>query len=207
MIRPPAWDGVAFSSQVDGDMSHDVDARTAVANRLAINPDWATVRQVHGTRVVRVAAPGEAGEADALWTTTPDVPLAILTADCFGVVLQADDAVGVAHCGWRGIAGGVLGGLRQAMTASGHEPRRASVGPGIGQCCFEVGPEVADEFEGHIARTTWNTTSVDLRAALRQQLPGLDHWAVETCTRHDPGWFSHRRDGDARRLAAIGWLR
>ncbi|MGH3651065.1 MAG: laccase domain-containing protein, partial [Acidimicrobiia bacterium] len=121
-------------------------------------------------------------------------------------VLTADDAVGVAHAGWRGAASGVVARLCREMTASGHPSRRAAIGPGISACCFEVGTEVAERFEGHISTTTWGSTSVDLSAVLSAQVDGLDTWESGACTHHDQGWFSHRVNGTKQRLAAVGWL-
>lgn len=207
MIQPPGWDGVAFSEGPDGDLRNDQDARRVAAGALELSPDWAEVRQVHRGDVVEASSPGDAGEADALWTREPGLPLAIFTADCFGVVLSAPEAVGVAHVGWRSARVGLVARLRQEMTAKGHEPRRAAIGPGIGPCCFEVGPEVSGEFPRRVvASTTWGTTSVDLPAVIGAQLTGLDTWTLGACTRHEPGWFSHRADGTKQRLATIGWL-
>lgn len=206
MIRPPGWDGVAFSGASDGDVRGDHRARDRLTSELEIPRDWAVVRQVHGADVTRVSRPGDAGEADALWTTEPRLPMAIFTADCFGVVLFAPRAVGVAHAGWRGTRSGVVARLREEMAGGGHDPDRAAVGPGIGPCCFEVGPGVAEEFPGRVGDTTWGTPSVDLPGAIADQLVGLEVWASDACTRHDDGWFSHRADGTTQRLATIGWL-
>lgn len=206
MIRPPGPAGVAFSEGGDGDARLDPATRSVISAGLGISEEWATVTQVHGAVSVEVGSAGPAGEADALWTTRRRLPLAVFTADCFGVVLSADGAVGVAHAGWRGVDAGVVARLRAEMAAAGHQPSRAAVGPGIGPCCFEVGPEVAERFPGGQGHTTWGTTSVDLAAALAPQLQGVEVWSSGACTRHEEGWFSHRRDGTTRRLASIGWL-
>jgi YfiH family protein len=205
MIRAP-WDGVAFSERADGDLRGDMPARVRISSMLGITEEWAEVRQVHGNEVVRVENPGPSGEADALWTSERGLPLAIFTADCLGVVLTASDAVGIAHAGWRGAVGDVVGELRAAMSRSGHTPQRAAVGPGIGPCCFEVGPEVAGQFPDQGALTTWGTTSVDLLAAVEPSLSGLEVWSTSACTKHEEGWFSHRADATKQRLAALGWL-
>jgi YfiH family protein len=206
MILPPGRNGAAFSESIDGDMRHDFEARAHVSETLGIPSEWAIVRQVHGDDVVNVVAPGDAGEADALWTTETRLPVVVLTADCLGVVLHADGAVGVAHCGWRGVVARVAERLRQRMTDAGYQPSWAAIGPGIGPCCFEVGPDVSEPLYSFVGETTWGTTSVDLVAALRDQLGGIESWSVGRCTHHDQGWFSHRRDGDTRRMATIGWL-
>ena len=207
MIRPPGRSGVAFSEAVDGDLRGDEEARAAAAAQLGLTQSWAGVVQVHGNVVVRVDGPGCSQEADALWTTVAGLPLAVYTADCYGVVLVAPSAVGVAHAGWRGVASGVVSALREDMTAGGHPPQSAILGPGIGPCCFEVGPEVADRFPRHTAETTWGTPSVDLGGAILDQLPGVEFWVAPGCTHHQSGWFSHRKTGTAERMATIGWLR
>jgi YfiH family protein len=207
MNRPPGWDGVAFTDGGDGDQRHDLTARAAVSAWLGLPWRWATVRQVHGTRVIHASGPGELAEADAIWTTTPTLPLAVFTADCFGVVLVADGAVGVAHAGWRGAADGVVASLREEMSDRGHFPRFAAVGPGIGPCCFEVGPEVSGRFPLDVAETSWGSTSVDLASAIRRSLEGLEVWLSGACTMHDPGLYSHRQSRTLLRHATVAWLR
>lgn len=206
MIQPPSRSGVAFSEASDGDVRGDLEARGELSNELGVSSAWATTRQVHGADVRFVEGPVDGGEADALWTTISQLPLAVFTADCFGVVLHAPGAVGVAHAGWRGAEAGVVARVREEMRQAGHDLQRAEVGPGIGSCCFEVGPEVAARFPDRIDMTTWGTQSVDLFAAIRDQLGGIDVYSVEGCTHHEPRWFSHRRDGTPDRLATIGWL-
>lgn len=207
MIRPPGRaEGAAFSEAADGDLRGEVRARAAFSAALGIGPDWATVEQVHGAEVHRVDTSGSAGRGDAVWTTEPGLPVAVFTADCFGVVVTSRSAVGVAHAGWRGARSGVVSALVTAMAGEGHVVDTAFVGPGIGPCCFEVGPDVAAGFPGEPAMTSWGTPSVDLARSIRSQLGGIPVWSVGGCTRHEPGWFSHRRDGTSRRMASLAWI-
>ena len=206
MILPPGVAGVAFSEAADGDIRNDADAHARLSSRLGLSDRWATVRQVHGSAVRHADGPGFQGEADAVWTARPGLPVAVFTADCFGVVLRSPTAVGVAHAGWRGAAAEVVGRLRQEMAGGGHQPTGAVIGPGIRACCFEVGEEVARVFPTHTAITTWETVSVDLPSVIAAQLDGLDLEIVDGCTRHEDRFFSHRRDGLPRRQVAIGWV-
>lgn len=117
----------------------------------------AHLTQVHGTSVRRVRRGqlGEGtvclGEGDALWTDEPGCVLAVVTADCVPVVIHGRGPrpfVAVAHAGWRGVAGGILAAVVGAIAAHvPFEPSELTVvaGPAIGECCFEVGSEVADE--------------------------------------------------------------
>jgi polyphenol oxidase len=205
MIRPPGWSGVAFSERSDGDVRHDPAARGAVSRVLGVVDRWGELTQAHGGDVVRVAGPGNAGVADAMWTTESGLPLAVFTADCLGVVLVGAGVVGVAHAGWRGAVAGVVANLRSAMNDAGLAPSRAAIGPGIGPCCFEVGTEVSELF-ADVTSTRWGTTSVDLVQAVTAQLDGIELWDAGSCTVHEEAWFSHRGDGTPERMASIGWL-
>jgi polyphenol oxidase len=198
--------GAAFSTAADGDLKSDEVARQVYAVRLGISGDWATVSQVHGANVVEVDRPGNAGEADALFTTRRRLPVAVFTADCFAVALIGPDGIGMAHAGWRGATKGVVAALRSEMQKAGVSPERAYIGPGIQSCCFEVGPEVLSRFEGYTSTTTWGTTSVDIKAAVRDQLAGLDVDASDACTRCGSGHFSYRRDATTERMAGVAWL-
>ncbi len=194
-----------FSSGSDGDLRLDVGARSRYGDLIGASTPWATVHQVHGSRVVDVRTAGEQGDADALVTDQVDLPLAVFTADCLGVVIDAGEVVAVAHAGWRGLDAGVLEAALSASSELGGRPQAAWIGPSIGSCCFEVGDEVADRFPDHVRQTTWGTTSVDLRAAATDRL-GVDTIVDARCTRCTPGLYSHRENATPSRLAAVGWL-
>ncbi|HEU4365377.1 MAG TPA: peptidoglycan editing factor PgeF, partial [Candidatus Krumholzibacteria bacterium] len=82
-------------------------------------------------------------------TNVPDTPLVTLTADCAAVVLfdPAHEAIGIAHAGWRGavsrVAAATVARMREAFGSLPGE-LIAAIGPSIGPCCYEVGPEVID---------------------------------------------------------------
>lgn len=206
MIAPPDVAGVAFSGAADGDIRGDDLARVRLSDSLGISASWATVTQVHGCTVVEAQRPGELGDADAIWTAEAGLPIAVFTADCFGVVLKAEGAVGVAHAGWRGTATGVVGSLAHCMDAAGHAPLVAAIGPGIGSCCFEVGSEVVERFPARQTMTDWGTQSVDLIGEIIGQLPVKDVWCADRCTKHENQWFSHRSNRTKKRMAALAWL-
>ncbi|HKZ29860.1 MAG TPA: polyphenol oxidase family protein [Acidimicrobiia bacterium] len=206
MIRPPGFRGVAFSSARYGDLRHDLTARRSVAARLDIPDTWATVNQAHGGVVVEAEDSGSQGAADAIYIGRSGLPAAVFTADCLAVVLEADGGIGIAHAGWRGVVAGVVDNLRSAMEEAGWTLVRGAIGPGIGPCCFEVGPEVAVHFPANTSTTTWGTVSVDLPAAVVAGLEGVDVWQAGVCTRCNDEFFSHRRDATPARMAGIVWL-
>ncbi len=206
MILPDGMRGAAFGAAGDGNGRDDREARSRISRSLGIPEAWAAVRQVHGADVIWAEQPGTLGDADALATTVPGLPLTVATADCLPVVLESPAAVGIAHAGWRGVAAGVVDALRASMAAAGHYPVQAAIGPGIGPCCFEVGPEVTAALPDAAATTEWGTPSVDLPGALGSSLEGLEVWRAPGCTRCDAAYHSYRRNGTAARQVAVAWL-
>jgi YfiH family protein len=206
MIRPPGFVGAAFGTAADGDGRSDPTARRGISEALGLSEGWAYLHQVHGRRVRLVTHPGLQGDGDALFTMTAGLPLAVATADCLPVVIEAEGGVGVAHVGWRGAAAGVVSALRSAMETAGLGLCRAAVGPGIGPCCFAVGPEVASALPGYRSFTRADEPSVDLPAAVAGALEGLEVWRSEECTCCGAGFHSYRRDATRQRQVAVAWL-
>ncbi len=161
--------------------------------RLALN------RQQHTTTVNRARA-GVTGEVgDALWTDEPGLPLLALGADCVPIAIvttRGRPALAVVHAGWRGLAEGVVEAAVSALTA----PHTAAmIGPAIGPCCYEVGPEVAARFDPSL---TSDEGILDLWEASEQALRRAGVESVERaglCTRCNPElFFSYRRSGFGR---------
>ena len=128
--------------------------RRRVGALLPSPPVW--LEQVHGREVVVLdagnvdAARTTPPRADAAVTRTPGVVCAVLTADCLPVLFADREgaAVGAAHAGWRGLAGGVLEATVAAFADLGVPATRlaAWLGPAIGPGAFVVGPDVVDAF-------------------------------------------------------------
>ena len=206
MIRPPGFTGAAFGTAESGDLRVDRRRRESVARDLGISVDWAFVHQIHSAVVVTAHRSGRIGDADAIITNSAGVPGAIATADCVPIVVEANGAAAVIHAGWRGAAAGVVPAALDALQNAGHEPLRAAIGPAIGPCCYEVGPEVAEQFPGHVSRTSWDSISIDIPGYLEQQLAGLEVWRSNECTFTSDRLHSWRRDHTKRRQVTVAWL-
>jgi polyphenol oxidase len=195
------------------------------AAALGATPVW--LDQVHGADVVRLTAPLPAGEfprADASITTVPGIACTVLVADCLPVLLcdARGRAVGAAHAGWRGLAGGVVDHTVQALCdAAGAAPGdlHAWLGACIGPRQFEVGADVLEAFGPVEAHRFTSRPRPDGDARWLADLPGLarDRLAAAGVTRVAGGswctvedasrFFSFRRDRVTGRLAAAIWLR
>jgi hypothetical protein len=143
---------------------------TRLASVPAVYGNLATLRQVHSAVCVQASGrAGVLGEGDALLENRPGSVVAVKTADCLPILLvdEGHGAVAAVHAGWRGTVAGIAQRAVEAMRAEfGARPGElhAAIGPGIGKCCYEVGPEVAAQF-GQQGRA-----HVDLAAANRRQL-------------------------------------
>ncbi len=186
---------------------------------------------VHGKRVRKIdreflAAAESAGckayaelpETDGLITDLPGVVLTSTHGDCIPVYAfdPVRRVVGLAHAGWKGTMLCIAGELIRAMQAEyGCSPADilAFVGPGIGVCHFEVGPEVAAQFRTELPRSeafihdrTDSKSMIDLKGINRQTLEdaGVKKIAVSAeCTYCEEDiYYSYRRCKDSERMLA-----
>jgi YfiH family protein len=144
-------------------------------------------------------------EADGQVTSNPALTPLVQVADCLPVALAGDGGVAMLHCGWRGLASGIVARGAAAVGATA-----AAIGPGIGPCCYEVGPEVLDAFSG-LGDGIAADRMLDLPEVARRLLAGAGVDAVESsdlCTSCEPElFFSHRRDaGRTGRQAGLAWI-
>jgi purine-nucleoside/S-methyl-5'-thioadenosine phosphorylase / adenosine deaminase len=190
--------------------------RVATASGFAVS-QLVLARQVHGCATLHAHEVHEGSEADAVWCAADDRKvIAVLTADCVPILLaDREGTVALAiHSGWRGTAANIVA---KAIGALPVAPDRllAAIGPCIEQAAFEVGPEVAAQFDRSLVEDRGPRPHLDLVAAVRRQLvgAGVDAGAIERvggCTHaHPDRWFSYRRDGAGigQMLAFAGYPR
>jgi YfiH family protein len=189
--------------------------RRALADVADVEPDDVVMGwQVHATDIKEwegsdpdtafLDPQGGHLKVDGHLTRNSDLAALVLVADCLPVAIAGGGAVAMLHCGWRGLAGGLIGKAAERMQAEA-----AAVGPGIGACCYEVGQEVLDAFVA--CAGVADGRMLNLRAIAEQQLraAGIDRVEhVDYCTScHPELFFSHRRDnGVTGRQAGIAWL-
>jgi len=232
--RPP-YDSLNLGLHV-GDRGEDVVTnRDRAARSVGMSLDELVfARQIHGTAVTRVgpkqAGRGSRSEADALAdtdilvTTSPDIALVIMVADCVPIALLDPEArvIAAVHAGWRGTAGGAVRAALAAMFEAGARPERvrAYLGPAVEPQRYQVGDEVRNalaravepaSLDDGVARPDgpghW---LVDLVAANRQQLcaAGLRLEAITESGMNtsDPNLFSDRAERPCGRFGLLARL-
>ena len=182
-------------------------------------PRW---KQVHGVRVVEVLEPGqECGECDGLFTGVPMLPIGVVTADCVPILLERLDgeAVAALHAGWRGVYDRIPRALFEALPEKWADPSGWQVrfGPSIRSCCYEVSPELLQDFKARFPGVPASELEpaprrLDLLAVLRHQFRTLGVTEMEEspdCTRcltrdGTPLFHSYRRgDRNSRQISII----
>ena len=200
------------------DAPANVEANRARVGALAgIAPErFAQGLQVHETRVRVRSRPPDGGEwppepADGQATDRRGVAPLVLVADCLPVALISPEAVAMLHCGWRGLAGGIVEeGVAAVRGLGARGAIAAAIGPGAGRCCYEVGEEVHEHFVVY-GEDVREGRGLDLKLVTRRALAAegvRDVHDVGLCTMcADPGlFFSHRRDGGVTgRQAGLVW--
>jgi YfiH family protein len=186
---------------------------TRWSNSFGSCGNLATLHQIHSDIVIEAGGrSGPLGEGDALIENTPGRLIAVKTADCIPILVvdPRQRAVAAVHAGWRGTVQGIAARAVQDMQkrfSSRPEDLLVAIGPGIGKCCYEVGPEVAGQF----AEFADSHRHVDLSSANRNQVAGcgvpLDQiYAAHLCTLCNSDFHSFRRDKQqaGRMLSVVG---
>jgi YfiH family protein len=181
--------------------------------------EYTQVKQIHSGRIV--VANGRRGcldHADALVSSEPGNLIGIRTADC-APILIADPhnrAVAAIHAGWRGAAAGIAAGAVERLVQEfGSKPGEllVAIGPAIGPCCFEVGPEVAELFQNDALLSISGQFTVNLPDAIVRQLVDagvgparIDVMRLCTVCTGRGQFHSFRRDKEesGRMVSAIG---
>ncbi len=212
--RPP-YESLNLGVLTGDERDHVLENRRRLAAALGLEPERIAIgRQVHGARVLRHSGPqrpapfagrGEPPpEVDAHVTDCAGLALLVFVADCLPIAVADGKTAAMVHGGWRGLAAGIV-----AETCSELDRAVAAIGPGIGPCCFEVGPEVLEAFAS-LGAGIADGRMLDL-PEVAQRL--LERAGVEVadrsdlCTRCNPDlFFSHRGEGpETGRQGGLIW--
>lgn len=174
-------------------------------------PPLTTLRQIHSAKVWNAAGLNDRElEGDALVSNEERKWVGVRTADCVPILLAGvrPRAVGAIHAGWRGTAEAIARRAVERLNSEfGADPDEifAAIGPSIGVCCYQVGPEVRSRFEDLFPE--WDSVSgpeepgmLNLSEANRRILhsagvPDSQIFSSNLCTSHrSDDFFSYRRE-------------
>jgi len=224
VVPPGVPDGFALfytTRDFPGFLTDDVARELTgfIEERFGIAATLTTCNQVHGASVEKSepdAAWRECDSCDALYSTDKNTALGIKVADCLPVTMidPVHSVIANIHSGWRGAAQAITAKTLDTLikeTPFDPASAKAWLGPSIRVCCFEVGEEVAEQFDQSFVDRSHAKPHVDIpaftRAILRDR--GFADDAIldtELCTRCEGSIFhSYRRDrkGGGRNLALV----
>ncbi|MEA2330654.1 MAG: purine-nucleoside/S-methyl-5-thioadenosine phosphorylase / adenosine deaminase [Thermoleophilaceae bacterium] len=203
-VSEAAYRSLNLGILTDDDPRRVAENRARLAGAAQVDSERVVMGwQVHGTDLREWEGPdperaySEPGarqlpRVDGHLTAEAGLALLVLVADCYPVALSDGTRAAMLHCGWRPLAGGIV---EQAVAAF-EAPPAAAVGPGIGGCCYEVGPEVAERFAD--VPGALDGRMLDLRRVIEARLAAAGVREVrhlDRCTSCDAErYFSHRRD-------------
>jgi len=226
-VSPKPFDSLNVGSTVGDEIANVQANRESMAAALgACDADTRTTWQIHGADVVvargRAAQGWPPPQADGIITNERELPLAMRFADCVPLVFYdpVQQAIGLAHAGWRGTVAGIGPATIKAMEgAFGSRPADiiAGIGPSIGPCCYEVGADVTQQIEDsfgtlegliHRQAGNGNRPHLDLWVANRLALAQAGVTVIEVagiCTASNTDeFFSHRAEaGQTGRFGAL----
>ncbi len=193
--------------------------RQFLADALGLNRQELVIpKQVHSKNVEICNSGVRVEETDAVCSENTDCVLSIQVADCVPLFLVDKEKknFGLVHAGWRGISAGILTNTVTKLIHLGSRMEHiiALIGPSIQQCCFEIGPEVAESFgDRFMINGTGERFFLDLQGVIRMQLENrnvhADHiHTLDECTCCQPEkYHSFRRSGKTagRMIAICGW--
>lgn len=208
-----------FCTTIDHDGRVTPALMDVARERFGVEATLTTCVQVHGKRVERATHSAdwrECDECDALWSGETHTALGIKVADCLPITMVDPSHAVIAniHSGWRGAVQQIAAETIDAIagsTAFDTGSAHAYLGPSIRSCCFEVGEEVAEQFDARFIDRSRPKPHVDLvaftTAILRER--GFADERIsdsELCTRCEGSIFhSYRRvgQGGGRNLAVV----
>ncbi len=210
-----------IAEHVGDDSARVAQNRRQIADEFPETTQWQWLNQVHGAQIHKaIHKAGELPqvlEGDGLVTKEKGLVCCVMTADCLPVLFasRSGDEVAIAHGGWRGLAAGILTSTVDAMDCPPSD-MVVWLGPAIGPCHFEVGPEVREVFLTLAVSEDMDNqfTPVgekylaDLYGIAELQLRALGVESISAsrmCTYSDAEkFYSYRRDGrTGRMLSAI----
>ncbi len=216
-VSAKPFDSLNVGATVGDDLKNVHVNRERMAQAMGVQgKDTYTTWQVHGADVLVVRGnrpqPWPPEQADAIITTECGRPLVMRFADCVPLIFcdPVRHVIALAHAGWRGTVMGVGPTTVETMRdAFGCRPEDivVGIGPSIGPCCYQVGPEVVSQVrgafssvDGLIHRHDRNGCKpyFDLWAANRRALEDVGVRQIELagmCTAcHTHEFYSHRAD-------------
>jgi YfiH family protein len=207
-VSQAPFDTLNLGKSTEDDPSGVQENRRIFCHQLGYSPEqMAWSKQVHGDGIRIVDSPGGSEGHDALVTDVPRILLAVSIADCTPVLIcdPVKRVIAAVHAGWKGTVAGLAAKTLMKMQecyGTNFADCRVFIGACIDECSFEVGNEVAVQFDDPFKRydTDRRKYMIDLKKANAHQCLelGVPASRIEispfSTFIHHEHFFSHRYD-------------
>ncbi|NPA03325.1 MAG: peptidoglycan editing factor PgeF [Epsilonproteobacteria bacterium] len=206
-VSPAPFDSLNIAYHV-GDDPRNVDKNRLLLYARANIPQAQFANQIHSNEIVYIPHFSTPPTADGLITDKVNLPLAVMVADCFGVLLfdQERGVIAALHAGRKGATLGIVEkGIKMMREQFGAKEIKAIISPGIHSCCYEISPSLAKKYPAKFIK---NGKFLDIKQIIYE---GLARGGVESvkdvniCTSCNPNYYSYRRDKVTGRFAVMIW--
>lgn len=203
----PPFDSANLGDHVGDNPEFVTRNRAQLESQLGIAIQF--MNQVHGDTVVLVEEIVSTPTCDALITTSKQLALAVMVADCIPLLLKSEIAIAAVHVGRRGLMNQVARKTITAMRDMGAEMIHSYIGPNICGSCYVVSPEIFNEvitkYPSADSSKRSGKLTLDLAAGLKEDLKDTVMLDLSSCVLEDSHTFSYRRDGTTGRQAGVIW--
>ncbi len=197
-----------MSKSIGDDEKKVLNNRKLFLNKLNLTQENVVIqKQTHSAIVNIIDAPKQNLEGDALITSTPNIGLAVSTADCNNIYLydKSKNVIAAVHSGWRGTEKKILKKTLIKLKESFNSESKdliVFIGPSISKKNYEVGTEVATNFDEKYTEQKGNSDKylLDLQSGILDTLLefGIPKSNIEKssiCSFQNNKFQSYRRDG------------
>ena len=173
--------------------------------------------QIHSCDIIHCDQAGEYHDIDGAITNNKYLVLSIQVADCIPIFIFDPNSkvFGLVHAGWRGVSKNIVKSTADELNKFNFkfENTKVLLGPSIRQCCFEVGPEVAELFDDQFLsihegdRSFLNLQGYVIKQLIMEGFRENQITDINECTCCSDKYHSYRRNGKkaGRMIAMMGF--
>ncbi|MGL4739824.1 MAG: peptidoglycan editing factor PgeF [Sarcina sp.] len=176
-------DGIEiYFSTAKNNVSYKLSDAETKSNIFKLNDIFDTkaahyTNQIHSDIIVDLEKEdSEDKEADGIITNKTNEIIGVFAADCIPVIIYDEKAkvIAAVHSGWKGTIADISKKACEKMKNSyGCENLKVVIGPGVGQCCYEVSEELAEKFRSKYGNDVTSGRMLDLKKVIKVQLNSL----------------------------------
>lgn len=194
------------------DSTSDVEKNYAKLKRVFNLDHVVTLDQIHSNILINLDYADDLSSlvGDGIITGSSQVPIGIMTADCFNVQLIGKKNIANLHCGWKSIYLGIIENCLGIFENNKDTVEYAVIGPGICENCYIVSKDLAIKFSNLVMDKSIyvikkNNYFLNLRKIIKLKLENFVNNVIylNYCTSCCDFLYSYRKSKKTGRMLSI----